>query len=127
MECAICLENFVLPRTNEDLDRWYNEKCKTKDSIERKKLENLLITKTHNQTHACPNPSCTCLICGDCWRTITNNGQGGSTEYFVCPYCRHIDWKYSMIIVLVELQRTVLGYEKYNEILLRKFFPQLDE
>ena len=71
----------------------------------------------------------------DCWFKITNNGKAimevseddlkSVYDYFICPYCRNVDWKYYMHNVFTELQQKVLGIEEYEELVFQKIFPDL--
>ena len=130
MECAICFEKFFTPKTKEELEKLYKENVKNDDYDEIMKFKNLLITSKHNETHTCSTPNCECLICGDCWIKITHNGKSlmeasiddmpSMYDYFICPYCRNIDWKYYMNNVLNELQRKVLGNEVFQKIMIER-------
>jgi hypothetical protein len=130
MECAICFEKFFTPKTKEELEKIYKENVKNDDYDEMMKFKNLLITSKHNETHTCSTPNCECLICGDCWIKITHNGKGlmeaciddmpSMYDYFICPYCRNIDWKYYMNNVFDELQRKILGNEEFQKIMVER-------
>jgi hypothetical protein len=48
-------------------------------------------------------------------------------DYFICPYCRNIDWKDYMNNVFNELQQTVLGKEEFNKLFFKKCFPEFDK
>ena len=84
--------------------------------------------------HTCSHPNCECIICRDCWVKITHKGKDimNMTEddmpsiydYFICPYCRNIDWKYYMNNVFNELQQKVLGEEEFIEALCKRCFPE---
>jgi len=131
MECAICYEKFLIPKTQEELEKMFKENINDYNEI--MKFNNLLITFKHNNTHICPTPNCNCLICGDCWIKITHNGKGiddmteddmpSMYEYFKCPYCRQIDWKYYMENVFNELQKKLLSEEEFLDIFFKKCFP----
>ena len=137
MECAICFEKFFTPKTKEDFEKIYKKNVKNNDYSEIMKFENLLITSKHNETHACSTPNCECLICRDCWIKITHKGKDimeatlddmpSIYDYFICPYCRNIDWKYYMNNVFNELQQKVLGEEEFNELFYKKCFPEFDK
>jgi len=128
MECAICYEKFFRPKTKEELEKMYDENVN--DYNELMKFENLLITSKHNTTHSCSTQNCECIICGDCWIKITHNGKSideimvddmpSIYDYFKCPFCRQIDWKYYMNNVFNELQKKVLGEEEYFTHLVNK-------
>jgi hypothetical protein len=130
MECAICYEKFFTPETKEECKKIYNEIVKNNDYNEIMKFYNLVITPNNNNTHTCSNPNCKCLICGDCWTKITHNGKDimdatvddmpSIYDYFTCPYCRNIDWKYYMNNVFNELQKKVLGEEEFKELFFKK-------
>lgn len=138
MECAICYEKFFTPKNKEELEKIYNEIVKNpNDYKEFIKFKNLVITPNHNDTHACSNPNCDCLICGDCWIKITHNGKGlgdldtmclddmpSIYDKFTCPYCRCIDWKYYMDNVFNELQEKVLGKEEHTKYLCKKILQK---
>lgn len=130
MECAICFEKFFTPKTKDELEKKYKENVKNDDYDEIMKFKNLLITSKHNETHTCSTPNCECLICGDCWIKITHNGKDlmevsiddmpSIYDYFICPYCRNIDWKYYMNNVFNELQQKVLGHEEFKKIMVER-------
>ena len=130
MECAICFSKFFIPKTKEELDIMYKENVKNNDYVEIDKFKNLLITSKHNTTHTCSIPNCECLICGDCWIKITHKGKDimeatiddmpSIYDYFICPYCRNIDWKDYMNNVFNELQRKVLGDEEFQKIIIER-------
>jgi hypothetical protein len=135
MECAICFEKFLTPKSKEELEKLYKENIKNNNFDDWCKFSNLIITSKHNETHVCSTPNCECIICRDCWIKITNNGKDimEATEddipsiydYFICPYCRNIDWKYYMHNVFTELQQKVLGMEEYTKLFIQKNFPEL--
>jgi hypothetical protein len=130
MECAICFSKFFTPKTKEEFDKMYNENVKNNDYDEIDKFKNLLITSKYNTTHTCSIPNCDCLICGHCWIKITHKGKDimeatiddmpSIYDYFICPYCRNIDWKYYMNNVFNELQRKVLGHEEFQKIMVER-------
>ena len=130
MECGICFETFFTPKTKEELKNYYKENVKEKSYNEIMKFENLLITTKHNSTHSCSTPNCNTLICSDCWIKITHKGNDlmEATEdefpsiydYFICPFCNQIDWKYYMNNVFNELQEKVLGQEQFLELYTEK-------
>lgn len=135
MECSICFERFFTPKTQDELNKLYEENVKNKDDLsEIFKFRNLLITSKNNQTHVCSTPNCGCLTCGDCWMKITHKGKGlmdlmnitsddmpSMHDYFICPYCRIIDWKYYMNNVFQELQTKILGEEEFCTLLAKKW------
>jgi hypothetical protein len=141
MECAICYEHFFTPKNQEEFEKIYNENVKIynenvkNDYAEIMKFENLLITHKHNNTHYCSTSNCECLICGDCWIKITHNGKGidemneddmpSIYDYFECPYCRQVDWKYYMKNVFNELQKQVLGEKEFIKIFCEKISSRL--
>jgi hypothetical protein len=137
MECAICYEKFFTPKTPEEFKKIYKENVKNNNYDEIMKFDNLLITTKHNNTHICPTPNCKCLICCDCWIKITHNGKRvdemteddipSTYDYFKCPYCRHIDWKYYMNNVFNELQKRVLGEEEFLKVFFKKCFPDFPD
>lgn len=130
MECSICYEKFFTPKTKEELHCLINENIKNKSYKEIEKFKNLLITNNHNETHTCPTPNCQCITCGDCWIKITHKGKSineatqddfsSINDFFVCPYCKNVDWKYYMNNVFNELQIKVLGYDVYIDLLTSK-------
>ena len=136
MECAICFEKFFTPKTKEELEKIYNENVKNNTYDEIINFENLLITSKHNTTHTCPTSNCPCIICRECWIKITHNGKSADEmtlddmpsiyDYFECPFCRQIDWKYYMNNVLNELQKKVLGEEEFLEVIYKRCFPEFD-
>ena len=126
MECAICYEKFITPKTREAIKDLCNEYIIGKEIDEINKFTNLLITTKHNETHSCPTPNCECLICRDCWIKITHKGKDIYTantddmprifDKFICPYCRIVDWKYYMNNVFNELQQKVLGMDEWGRM-----------
>jgi len=136
MECAICYEKFFKPATQEEFEKLYKENVKNNDYNEIIKFENYLITPKHNTTHSCPTPNCECIICLDCWIKITHNGKSidemteddmpSIYDYFECPYCRQIDWKYYMKNVFNELQKKILGEDEFIEEFYKKCFPEFN-
>ena len=130
MKCAICFETFFRPKTKKELEKMYDENVKNNDYNEVMKFETLLITTKHNTTHACSTPNCERIICGDCWVKITHNGKSidemmendmpSIYDYFECPFCRQIDWKYYMNNVFNELQKKVLGEEEFYKRVSQK-------
>lgn len=128
MECAICFEKFFRPNTQEELEIMYKENVKNYDDII--KFKNLLITSKNNETHICSTPNCECVICGDCWIKIIFKGKDimdateddfpNKFDYFRCPYCRIIDWKYYMKNVFNELQEKILGNEEFIKIICKR-------
>ena len=133
MECAICFEKFLILKTKEEFEE-IKKNMKNNDYSEIMKFKNLLIT---SKTHTCSTPNCECLICRDCWIKITHKGKDimeatlddmpGIYDYFICPYCRNIDWKDYMNNVFNELQQKVLGEEQFNELFYKKCFPEFDK
>ena len=71
MECVICYEKFVIPKTQEEFERIYEENVKNNNYDEIQKFLNLVITSKHNTTHSCSTTICECLICEDCWIKVT--------------------------------------------------------
>ena len=136
MECAICYEKFFQPNTQKEFETLYKENVKNDDYNEIVKFENYLITHRHNTTHKCSTPNCNCIICCDCWIKITHNGKNidemteddmpSIYDYFECPYCRQVDWKYYMNNVFNELQKKVLGEEEFIKTFYKKCFPEFD-
>jgi hypothetical protein len=134
MECAICYETFFKPKTQEEIEKAYKENVKNNNYDEIMKFKGLLITPKHNYTHSCPTPNCECIICGDCWIKITHNGKSidemtnddmpSIYDYFKCPYCRQIDWKYYMDNVFNELQKKLLSEEEFILEIYKKYFPE---
>ena len=132
MECAICYEKFFTPKTKEELQVLISENVKNKCYKEIENFKNLLITNKHNETRSCHTPNCECIICGDCWIKITHKGKSideitdddfpNINDTFVCPYCKMIDWKYYMKNVFNELQKKVLGEERFRDLLFEKLF-----
>jgi hypothetical protein len=130
MECAICFSKFFTPKTKEELDKMYIENVKNDDFDEIMNFLNLLITSKHNTTHTCSTTNCECLICRDCWIKITHKGKDimeatlddmpSIYDYFICPYCRNIDWKDYMNNVFNELQQKVLGEEEFKKLFLKR-------
>jgi len=128
MECAVCFEKFFTPNTQEELEIMYKENVKNYDDMI--KFKNLLITSKNNETHICSIPNCECVICGDCWIKITHKGKDimdateddfpSKFDYFRCPYCRMIDWKYYMKNVFNELQEKILGHEEFIKLICQK-------
>ena len=137
MECAICYEKFFRPKSQQELEKIYKEIVKKNDYTEIIKFDNLLITPKHNKTHSCSTPNCECLICEDCWIKITYNDKEideineddmpSINDYFECPYCRQIDWKYYMNNVFNELQQKVLGEKEFIAVFYKRCFPEVDE
>jgi hypothetical protein len=137
MKCAICFEKFFSPETKEEFEEIYKKNVKNNDYSEMMRFKNLLMTSKHNDTHTCSIPSCGCLICGDCWIKITHKGKDimeatlddmpSIYDYFICPYCRNIDWKYYMKNVFNELQQKVLGEEEFYKLFYKKCFPEFDK
>ena len=119
MECAICYEKFFTPKTEEEFKKKYKENVK------------------NNNTHICPTPNCKCLICCDCWIKITHNGKNlmeaeeddmpSTYDYFKCPYCRQIDWKYYMDNVFNELQKKLLSEEEFIYAVYKRLFPDFTD
>ena len=104
MECAICYEQFFIPKNKEELVKLINKHVNNNNNYnEITKFKNLLITPKHNETHICSTLNCGCLICRDCWIKITHKGNDimNATEddmptiydKFICPYCRNVDCK----------------------------------
>lgn len=124
MECAICYEKFFKPKSQVEFEKIYKENVKNNTCDEIDNFVNLLITSKHNNTYTCPTPNCKCLICGNCWIKITNKGEDdmpSNYDYFVCPYCRQIDWKdYMMNVVLMELQKKNLGENEFINLIYKK-------
>jgi len=111
MECSLCYEKFLIPKTNEekeDLELYIEE-----NPEEIMKIDNLLITPKHNKTHTCS--ICDCIICRDCWFKYTFDYKIDHDILNKCPFCIQIDWKDHMGNVLYELQMKVLGWEKVAE------------
>jgi DNA-directed RNA polymerase subunit RPC12/RpoP len=137
MECAICYEKFLIPKSKEEFEKICNQNVKNNDYNEIQKLKKLLITPNHNETHTCSTPNCECIICSDCWSRITLKGKNiwEATEddipsiydKFKCPYCRSIDWKYYMENVFDELQEKVLGREEFYKLKFNKCFPEFNK
>ena len=130
MECAICFEKFLTPKTKEEFEEIYKKNVKNNNYSEIMKLKNLLITSKHNETHTCSTSNCGCLICRDCWIKITHKGKDimeatiddmpSIYDFFICPYCRNIDWKDYMNNVFNELQQKVLGEEDFIKVKMAK-------
>ena len=139
MECSICYEKFII--SVEEFDVFMN-------SVDRKninkfmKFQNLFITK-RNKPVICCIDTCKSIFCYDC---ITNIRMGGNimdmtqeeldkidhttiTNY-KCPFCRNIDWKnYMKIVVLNQLQNKILTDDEYYkqlwENMTRKFGDEI--
>lgn len=128
MECAICYEKFFKPNSQEEYKKIYEENVINKNDDEIMKFINLLITPKNNTTYSCPTPNCECIICNDCFAKITHEIMGVNDDdvlpirydYFVCPYCRQIDWKYYMNTVLNELQKKFLSTEEFMKAYYKK-------
>ena len=137
MKCAICYEKFFTPKTEEEFKKIYKENFKNNNYDEIMKFDNLLITSKHNNTYICPTPNCKCLICCDCWIKITHNGKNlmeaeeddmpSTYDYFKCPYCRQIDWKYYMNNVFNELQKKLLSEEEFIYAVYKRLFPDFTD
>ena len=137
MECAVCYEKFFTPKTQEEVEKIYKENVKNNDYDEIIKINNLLITSKHNNTHTCSTPNCECLICGNCWIKITHNliwkkeahddDIPSMYDYFECPYCRQVNWKDYMNNVFNELQKKVLGEDEFIEEFYKRYFPEFDK
>ena len=136
MECPICYEKFIIPKTNAELQEEIKKMNKIFEGPEEHSdkcnklfhFENLLISPKHNPTHACSTPNCNCIICGNCWERITCGGTNFQDmeppsiyKTFKCPYCRNIDWKYYMNNVFNELQIKVLGLEEFGNLMWKKY------
>jgi hypothetical protein len=93
MECSICYEQFLRPKTKKDFVILYNENVKNDDDIGH--FLNLIITTKHNKTHSCSTKNCEGLFCNHCWMKITSKGdhETPTCYYFMCPFCRQIDFK----------------------------------
>jgi hypothetical protein len=80
MECAICYERFLTPKTKKEFAALLNEHVKQNDDEEIERFLNLIITPRHNNTHTCTTPMCESLFCLNCWGKIKRGG--------ICPFCR---------------------------------------
>lgn len=138
MECSICYEKFLIPRNDKEFVKMYREIVKNNDLEEIMKFNNLILMPHYgNKIYTCSTNKCKCVICQDCFIKLTHNGKSilsvtdedipSIYDYFICPYCRNIDWKDYMKNVLNELQQKVLGKEIFMEMYIDKYFPQLSE
>ena len=98
MECSICYESFIFPKTKEELmilqEKYYKEskekyekmKLKNNDKLEEDKglieyinkmsiFEGLVITNKHNLTYKCITNNCSYIICGFCLERLKSNGK----------------------------------------------------
>ena len=48
-------------------------------------------------------------------------------DYFKCPYCRQIDWKYYMNNVFNELQKKLLSEEEFIYAVYKRLFPDFTD
>ena len=105
MECTICYETFLTPKTKRDFLTLLNEH----ETIDH--FLNRVMTPTYNTTYTCPTRNCERLFCKQCWTTIKTKGRVPSySHYFTCPFCRQIDWKNYKKNVLYELKEKVSVY-----------------
>jgi len=84
MECTICYEMFLTPKTKREFVQVFNELVQKNKNEEIAHFLNVLITPKHNNTHTCSTQKCERLFCNDCWNKISKHS-------FRCPFCRQID------------------------------------
>ena len=97
MQCSVCYDSFMFPKTEEELKilkkKYYKESL---EKLDKAKLENnqeledqawdeifikqsrfngLIITNKHNSTYKCITDNCNSIICGDCLERMKSNGK----------------------------------------------------
>ena len=102
MECSLCYETFLTPKTKREFVQLLNEHETIGHFLNR------LITSTHNTTYTCSTRNCERLFCNQCWTRIKTKGRIPTYyDYFTCPFCRQIDWKHYKKNVLYELREKI--------------------
>lgn len=136
MECTICFEKFFMPNTKEECKKFIEGNLDINQNRHKElmRLWSLIVTPSYNTTHKCYIPNCECIICDWCWTRIRYRGKDSTDatlddipsiyDYFVCPCCRNIDWKYYMTNVFRELQIRVLGKEEFHKLMCEKMFTK---
>lgn len=107
MECSICNYDFIIPKSQEDLDQLREKYEKEYGKF---KFLTMLILPKSKPEKMCSNESCSALICQDC-----REEDKTRRELFKCYFCRCYDYKYFLqTVVLRDLQIKVLGKKGFE-------------
>lgn len=132
MECSICYESFVFPKSLIELEE-LEEVYMRDENKSVLKFQDLVITPTHNTSIKCETPNCNSVVCGSCWYMYICNGkdidestlddiESSIGKLQKCPLCRQVYWKKHMETVQNELLSKVLNEHDYSVYMFKKCF-----
>jgi hypothetical protein len=120
MECSICFDKFISPKTEQEFKNLVTDMVIKSDSKEAAdRFHGLLLTESDPMPFTCFNENCDVLICGNCCAKVLPKDK---YSVYKCSHCRMEDWKlYMSQNVILELLIVVLGQTKALEYVFQRF------